>query len=90
MILDWSRCRIVPKPLLISTVATDEESGLPVRGAVNCAQLATIQQTGSQSTLRPPKGEAELRPIGRLSGEKLAEVEQALAYNLGLSGSVGP
>ncbi len=62
-----------------------EESGLPVRSAINCAQIATIQQTGPESRLLPPRGVATLRPIGRLSEAKMAEVDAALQYNLGLT-----
>src|SRR5437870_5332610 len=60
-------------------------SGLPERSAVNCAQLATIQQQGAGSRLRPPRGQRELRPIGRLSATTMAQVDAALKYNLGLT-----
>ena len=59
-----------------------DESGLPVRSAVNCAQIATIQQKGPQSRLLPPRDADAVRPIGRLSDEKMAEVDAALRYNL--------
>jgi mRNA-degrading endonuclease toxin of MazEF toxin-antitoxin module len=51
---------------------------------VNCAQLATIQQAGPSSRLRPPRGETAVRPIGRLSADALAAVDAALRYSLGL------
>lgn len=72
-----------PYPFVV--VVDAEESGLRDRGAVNCAQLTTIQQEGPQSRLRPPVGERTVRPIGRLSEEKLREVDRALAHSLGLS-----
>ncbi len=60
------------------------ESGLPERGAVNCAQIVTIQQVGPSSRLRPARGQATVRPIGRLNKDKMAEVDAALRYNLAL------
>jgi mRNA interferase MazF len=65
-------------------VVEADESGLPVRSAVNCAQMATIQQAGEQSRLRPPRGETVLRPIGQLSDDRMAEVDKALRFNLAL------
>ena len=59
-------------------------SGLPERSVVNCAQIATIQQDGPGSRLRPPLGEATVRPIGQLEPDRLDEVDKALKYNLGL------
>ena len=73
-----------PKPFPFVVVIEPEGSGLPCRSAVNCAQIATIQQTGPASRLRPPPGEEEVRPIGRLSIRKMAQVDRALRYNLGL------
>lgn len=69
-------------PFLV--IVEPAESGLPVRSAVNCAQIATIQQGGSAGRLRPARGEAELRPIGRLGADKMAEVDEAIKFNLGL------
>lgn len=60
-------------PFLV--VIEPEDSGLSERGAVNCAQIVTIQQTGSNS---------HLRAIGRLDPRKMAEVNLALRYNLAL------
>jgi mRNA interferase MazF len=60
------------------------ECGLATASVVNCAQLATIQQTGSASRLRPPRGEHAVRPIGRVSDDKMAAVDQALRYSLSL------
>ncbi len=74
-----------PKPYPFVVVVEPEETGLKERGTINCSQLTTIQQTGPQSRLRPPLGEKELRPVGRLSAEKLSAVDQALKYNLGLA-----
>jgi mRNA interferase MazF len=75
---------IPPKPYPFVVVVEPEESGLAERSAVNCAQMATIQQSGPSSQLRPPGREKDVRPIGRLSAEKMAEVGRALKYNLGL------
>lgn len=77
-----SRLPAQPYPFVV--VIQPEESGLPVPSAVNCAQIATIQQDGAQSRLRPPRGETKLRPIGYLRTERMAEVDQALRFNLGL------
>ena len=76
---------IPPKPYPFVVVVEPEESGLAERSAVNCAQMATIQQSGPSSRLCPPSGEKHVRPIGRLSAEKMAEVDRALKYNLGLA-----
>lgn len=75
---------VPPKPYPFIVVIESEESGLPERSAVNCAQMATIQQSGSSSRLRPPRGEMEVRPIGHLNTKKMVEVDLALKYNLGL------
>lgn len=74
-----------PKPYPFVVTIEPEESGLPARSAVNCVQMATIQQQGAASRLRPPQGETTVRPIGRLSPEKMQAVDAALRYNLGLS-----
>ncbi|MBI4494759.1 MAG: type II toxin-antitoxin system PemK/MazF family toxin [Chloroflexi bacterium] len=76
---------IPPRPFPFVVVLSPTESGLPEVSAVNCAQVATIQQEGPDSRLRPPRGERQVRPIGRLSPRKMAEVDAALKYNLGLS-----
>ncbi|MHB0877493.1 MAG: type II toxin-antitoxin system PemK/MazF family toxin [Anaerolineae bacterium] len=76
--------RVPQRPYPFVVVVEPEESGLSQTSAVNCSQLATIQQEGAQSRLRPPLGETETRPIGRLSDGKLAEVEAALRYSLDL------
>lgn len=74
-----------PRPYPFVVIVEPAESGLPERSVVNCSQLATIQQSGSFSRLRPPRGESDVRAIGRLSGEKLAEVDAALRFNLALT-----
>lgn len=74
-----------PRPFPFVVVIEPGESGLPAPSAVNCSQLATIQQSGAESRLRPPRGEQAVRPIGRLSAEALAEVDRALRFNLGLT-----
>ena len=76
----------VPYPFIV--VIEPEESGLPERSAVNCAQLATIQQLPPTGRLCPPRGERAVRPIGRLSPTKMTEVERALCYSLAI-GSIG-
>jgi len=73
-----------PRPYPFVVIIDPEESGLPARSAVNCAQIATIQQTGPGSRLRPPRGESEVSCIGRLSPERMTEVDEALKYNLAL------
>ena len=75
---------IPPKPYPFVVIVEPEESGLPFRSAINCAQMATIQQQGAESRLRMPAGEASLRPIGELSAAKMEEVDAALAFNLGM------
>ena len=65
-------------------IVEPEESGLPERSVVNCAQMATIQQDGAASRLRPPRKELEVQPIGQLSSEKMSEVDKALKFNLAL------
>ena len=76
---------IPPRPYPFVVIVEPAESGLPVRSVVNCSQLATIQQSGSASRLRPPHGEPDVQAIGQLSQEKLAEVDAALKFNLALT-----
>ncbi|HEV8638402.1 MAG TPA: type II toxin-antitoxin system PemK/MazF family toxin [Chloroflexota bacterium] len=73
-----------PKPYPFVVNVEPSDSGLPTAGVVNCAQLATIQQSGPASRLRPPRGESTVRPVGELSRRTMAEVDAALRYNLGL------
>jgi len=75
---------IPPKLYPFLVVVEPEESGLPQRSAVNCAQIATIQQSGPTSRLRPARGESEVRPIGQLTVEKMTEVDGALKFSLAL------
>ncbi len=63
---------------------TPKESGLPFPSAVNCSQIATIQQKGADSRLRPPSGKKKRQPIGQLNQRKMAEVDKAIKFNLGL------
>lgn len=74
-----------PQAYPFIVIIEPEESGLPARSAVNCAQIATIQQAGAASRFRPPRGSTILEPIGRLSNEKMHAVDAALAFNLGLA-----
>jgi len=73
-----------PRPYPFVVVVEPEESGLPAPSAVNCAQIATIQKDDPGSRLRPCPGERATRPVGQLSVQKMAEVDRALRYNLGL------
>ncbi len=66
-------------------VLTPDESGLPETSAVNCAQIATIQQAGPTSRLLPPRGQDRVRPIGYVDEAKMNKVDAALRYSLGLS-----
>lgn len=75
---------VPPEPYPFVVVVEPEDSGLPERSAINCSQIATIQQAGSESRLRPPRGESEVRPIGKLSADKMALVDEALRFNLAL------
>ena len=75
---------VPPRPYPFVVIVEPDESGLSMRSVVNCSQLATIQQAGPSSRLRPPQGESEVQPIGQLKGEKLAEVDAALKFNLAL------
>lgn len=75
---------IPPRSYPFIVTIEPNESGLPYRGAINCAQIATIQQTGPDSRLRPPSDSSTVKPIGKLSAQKMAEVARALKYNLGL------
>ena len=73
-----------PRPYPFTVVIEPAESGLPDRSVVNCAQLATIQQSGPSSRLRAGRDQAAPQPIGHLPSEKMNEVEAALRFNLGL------
>ncbi|MFM7582610.1 MAG: type II toxin-antitoxin system PemK/MazF family toxin [Caldilinea sp.] len=77
--------RTIPsQPYPFVVVIEPSESGLPTRSAINCTQMATIQQSGATSRLRPAKGDTAVRPIGRLSHDKMREVSAALAYSLAI------
>jgi mRNA interferase MazF len=76
---------VPPRPYPFVVSVEPAESGLPERSVVNCSQLATIQQSGPASRLRPPREESDVRAIGQLRGDKLAEVDAALKFNLGLT-----
>lgn len=71
-----------PYPFVV--VIEPQVSSLAETSAVNCAQLATIQQSGLSSRLRPPPGEEQVRPIGALPPRTMAAVDAALRYNLAL------
>ena len=77
--------RTLPPRLYPFTVIIEpDDSGLPDRSTVNCAQLATIRQSGPSSRLRAGREQATPQPIGHLSSEKMVEVEAALRFNLDL------
>jgi mRNA interferase MazF len=76
---------VPPRPYPFVVIVEPSESGLPERSVVNCSQLATIEQSGAASRLRPPRGESDVRAIGLLSGGILAEVDAALRFNLALT-----
>jgi len=65
-------------------VRGSEQGGLPAPSAINCAQIATIQQDGPDSRLRPARGEEKMRAIGQITAAKMAEVDKALRFNLAL------
>jgi mRNA interferase MazF len=73
-----------PQPYPFIVIVEPAESGLPARSAVNCTQMATIQQAGPGSRLRLRRGETELHPIGQLDSERMAAVEKAIKFNLDL------
>jgi mRNA interferase MazF len=75
---------IPPKPYPFVVIIESEESGLPDRSVVNCSQVATIQVSGSGSRMRPPPGETDVCPIGRLGRKSLERVGAALRYNLAI------
>jgi mRNA interferase MazF len=75
---------IPPRDYPFVVVVDPAESGLPQRSAINCAQAATIQKDGPGTRLRPPVGQDEVRPLGQLPPGRMAEVDAALRYNLGL------
>lgn len=75
---------IPPRPYPFAVLIEPADSGLPDRSTINCAQVVTVQQSGPASRLLAPAGESDIRPIGRLGPQKMAEVDQALRYHLDL------
>ena len=75
---------VPPRPYPFIVLLEPQDSDLGQRCVVNCAQLATIQQGGPHSRLRPPRGESRLRPIGRLDDAKMSEVARGLSYTRGI------
>lgn len=75
---------VPPKPYPFTVIIEPHESGLRATSAINCSQVATIQQSGPRSLLRAIPGENGIRPIGRLSDAKMQEVSEALRFNFGL------
>ena len=75
---------IPPKPCPFVVIIEPDESGLPDRSVVNCSQVATIQSSGAGSRFRPPPGESELQPAGKLGEGTMDRVAAALRYNLGI------
>lgn len=77
--------RTVPDPLYPFMVLVEPaDSGLPEHSVVNCAQLRTICTEQTSRRFLPPRGESEVRPIGHLGAQKMAEVDLALHRSLGL------
>jgi mRNA interferase MazF len=74
-----------PQTYPFVVILEPQDSGLPDRSVVNCAQIATVQQSGVTSRLRPPRGESSMHPIAKLNAIKMAEVDRALKYSQGLS-----
>jgi mRNA interferase MazF len=75
---------IPPEPYPFIVVVPAGTGGLARESAINCAQLATIQQTGPESRLRSPKGESTVRPLGQLPPRVMDAVDAALMYELAL------
>ncbi len=75
---------VPPEPYPFVVIIAPEESGLPARSAVNCSQIATVQQSGPDSRLRPARGEADVHPIAALSAKTMLQVDEALRFNLAL------
>lgn len=75
---------VPPRPYPFVVLVEPADSGLSERSVVNCSQIATIQQAGAASRLRPPRGESVTRPIGQLTTAKMAEVAEALSFSLAL------
>ncbi len=76
--------RMPPRPYPFVVVLTPEDTGLPEPSVVNCSQLATIQQSGTHSRLRPAQGESTVKPVASLNGTAMSRVDAALRYNLAL------
>ena len=76
---------VPPQPYPFVVILLPQECGLPETSAVNCAQLATIQQAGPAARLRPPRGEESVRPIGHVDEAKMTEIDRALCYSLGIA-----
>ncbi len=74
---------VPPQPYPFVVLLLPHESGLPETSAVNCAQLATIQQADRPHACAH-HGRDTPRPIGCLDDAKMAAVDQALLYSLGL------
>jgi mRNA interferase MazF len=75
---------IPPQPYPFLVIIEPQESGLPVRSVVNCAQIATIHHSGVASRLRAPRGKTNVEPIGRLDEKIMQKIDLALKYNLGI------
>jgi mRNA interferase MazF len=76
---------VPPQPYPFVVILLPQECGLTDTSAVNCAQLATIQQAGPASRLRPLRGEESVHPIGHVDEAKMAEIDRALRYSLGIA-----
>jgi len=56
-----------PQPYPFVVVIKPQQSGLPERSAINCAQLATIQQTGPRRVCGHRAGSRSYDPSGSLA-----------------------
>lgn len=79
--------RTIPKRPYHFTVSVEpRESGLSEPGTIICSRINTVfQAEHPQTRFRAPLGETIVRPIGCLTPAKMAEVEEALRYNLGIA-----
>jgi len=73
-----------PRPYPFIVLVEPRESGLREPSAINCSQIATIQQTEPASRLRSARGGSKVRPIGQLNAEKMVQIDEALKFNLAL------
>jgi mRNA interferase MazF len=76
--------RLPRRPFPFVVVVDPAESGLAQSSAINCSQLATVQQSGPHSRFRAPRGANDVQPIATLGAETMERVSDALRYSLTL------